>query len=314
MKRIALLLILTLAVATGCQSTTMTGMMAKMPWKKTAEVEPEADDEVQLGRTGTPMSMACVWKDGTMGAAGQSVRGLAGRVYFHDSQQRPIKVDGSFTVYAYVSDGTTGPRKVQPDRKFVFDSENLERHYSESDIGDSYSFWLPWDAIGGNETTLNLLPILKTDEGRIVRGEEVVAFLPGKKQNQIESSIQELKEEVERNRHRQVLYQSEGFDAHIQRQRMMRTNTIQVPNEAASIQQVLSQPRVGQPRQTERIASAASIETPAESTNANIATTDEGGLGIAASSEEAWEQTLDAFRMRGATQNRRLAPQSMNLQ
>lgn len=313
MKRIVLLLILAVVTSTGCQSTTMTSMMAKMPWKKTAEVEPEAVDEIELGRTGTPMSMACVWKDGTMGAAGKSVRGLAGRVYFHDSNQRPIKVDGNFTVYAYVSDGTTGPRKVQPDRKFVFDSENLERHYSESDIGDSYSFWLPWDSIDGNETTLNLLPILKTSDGRIVRGEEVVAFLPGKKLNQIESSIQELQEEVERNRHRQVLYQSEGFNAHVQRQQSLRTNTIQVPSEASSIQQVLSQPRVGQPSQTDRIAATAPTETAAAPANANIAATDEGRLGIAASSEEAWEQALDAFRMRGATQNRRLAPQSMNL-
>lgn len=298
------LLALAVLLATGCQTTNMS-VLNKMPWSKSTEEAAPVEEKDSLAEM--PRSMVCVWKDGVLQVGPKPTRGLAGRVYFHNSEEEPVTVDGTFTVYAYQSDGILGPSKVQPDRKFVFESDKLSTHHSVSDIGDSYSFWLPWDAVGGDETSVTLVPILRTSDGRIVRGEETMAIIPGRKRNQIDSSIQELRQEMDKTRNQQVLYESEDFDSHQERQKLMRTHSITVPNDAEAILQAMQQRQ-----QAERIAATTEGDTSRVKTaDAVIEDPAPATRKLPQSSDEAWKQTLDAFRSRGAATNQRMAPQNI---
>ncbi|MEC8412234.1 MAG: hypothetical protein VXZ55_11445, partial [Planctomycetota bacterium] len=48
------------------------------------------------------------------------------------------------------------------------------------EMGVSYNFWVPWDAVGGDRMTVSLLPIFQSADGKMIRGEMAVNVLPGK--------------------------------------------------------------------------------------------------------------------------------------
>ena len=54
---------------------------------------------------------------------------------------------------------------------------------SVSSAGPSYSIWLPWDHINGEEKEVTLLAVFKESGagGRVSRSEQITALLPGKK-------------------------------------------------------------------------------------------------------------------------------------
>ena len=112
------------------------------------------EDEVSIGdalpwmseesQYSEPESMIIMWSDAVYNQSGASpVRGFGGRIYFYDKNSTPIAVDGQLTVYGYDDDATT--RSNQPHKKFVFTRDQFTKHYSETDLGASYSVWLPWE-------------------------------------------------------------------------------------------------------------------------------------------------------------------------
>lgn len=125
---------------------------------------------------GTPQKMAVIWKDTTLQTANNpTVRGFGGRVFFYDDENQPIKVDGEMVIYGFKSD--SGSTKA--DKKFVFRREQLNEHYGETDMGHSYSFWIPWDKLGGNRTSVTLIPAFKSADGKLVKGGQTINVLPG---------------------------------------------------------------------------------------------------------------------------------------
>jgi len=119
------------------------------------------------------------WKDTTVFAAGKSPqRGFGGRLYFHNRNDEPVKVDGQLVVYAYDDSNGHDPNRM-PDRRFVITREQLESHYSESSIGPSYSVWLPWDGVNGPTRQINLLPTFVPKAGQVVVASEARLHLPG---------------------------------------------------------------------------------------------------------------------------------------
>ena len=104
--------------------------------------------------------------------------GLEGRIYLYNRSGDPVKAEGQLVVYAF---DESNPRDIDqvPDRRYVFTSEQLQRHYSESSIGPSYSVWLPWDGVGGPPTKVNLVPTFLPTIGQVVVGQEVRQHLPG---------------------------------------------------------------------------------------------------------------------------------------
>jgi len=67
--------------------------------------------------------------------AGKSaVRGFGGRIYFYDSKNKAIAVEGQLVVYAYDNMKAGGESKV-PDRKFCFTPEQFTNHYAPTEMG-----------------------------------------------------------------------------------------------------------------------------------------------------------------------------------
>lgn len=147
-----------------------------------------ADDEPEFF---APRSMVAIWKPSTYEKPGtRSLRGFGGRFYFHNARNEPVKVDGTLTIYGYddASDNTSG----KADRKFVFKSDTFQQHHSDSGIGDSYSFWVPWDEVGGVERTITLIPVFKSANGEIPQSQPATLRLPGKKPEVVASAQESL--------------------------------------------------------------------------------------------------------------------------
>ena len=105
----------------------------------------------------TPHQLIPVWSDTVLHQSGQKgARGCGGRIMFYPSEgKRAVRVDGSLVVYAWDESKQVEDRR--PDRKYVFRADDLQKHYSKSKIGDSYSLWLPWDDAGGAHKELTLV-------------------------------------------------------------------------------------------------------------------------------------------------------------
>lgn len=170
-----------LVAATGCQSiTTVAPFDTAMFDKKSESKKVGSEKKVETREFGTPVSMAVVWTDSSVSIPGKTAtRGLGGRFFFYDEAGETTTVDGELTIYGF-DDSEIESHRNSADKKFVFRQRELQRHASENDLGISYSFWIPWDAVGGNRKTISVLPVLRTANGKIVKGEISVNVLPGK--------------------------------------------------------------------------------------------------------------------------------------
>ncbi|MCC9608214.1 hypothetical protein LOC69_20280 [Blastopirellula sp. JC733] len=140
-----------------------------MPWQDKEEDE-----------YGEPAKLVAIWKDQVMvPSGGRATRGFGGRVYFYDATNKPVRVRGTLTVYAFDDDANESRRSGKPDRKYVFEECDLQNHYSASKIGHSYSFWIPWDAVGGEQRCITLAPFFQAKEGALVSGEQSRTMLLG---------------------------------------------------------------------------------------------------------------------------------------
>jgi hypothetical protein len=128
----------------------------------------------------TPTRMVNTWTDTVLQQPGKpGVRGFGGRImFFEDGREKPIKVDGTLTVYAF-DDADPDPNKP-PEKKYLFLADQLPKHYSKSKVGHSYSFWLPWDDAGGYERQIGLVVRFEDREGKVVMSPVAHKTLPGR--------------------------------------------------------------------------------------------------------------------------------------
>jgi hypothetical protein len=125
-----------------------------------------------------PVKLVATWKDTSLFRGGSSPsRGFGGRLYFYNQENEPIKVDGQLVVYAF-EDKPGRDDSAQPDRKFVITPEHFVTHFSAGSVGTSYSVWLPWDAVGGAEKKINLIPAFLSRDGQVIVGNEGRQLLP----------------------------------------------------------------------------------------------------------------------------------------
>ena len=84
-------------------------------------------------------------------------RGFGGRVMFYGKDGNdPILVDGQFVVYAF-DETNREPTDNKPTRRYVFPPDQVAIRMSKSELGAGYSFWLPWDEVGGPQTNISLI-------------------------------------------------------------------------------------------------------------------------------------------------------------
>ena len=139
-----------------------------------------AEKQEEQKEDAKPISMAAIWSDTVMAKPGQKdIKGFGGRFYFYDENNTAIKADGELIVYGF-DDSVKDRKEEKPDVKFVFKNDEFQTHYSESGLGPSYSVWLPWEEIGGVRKTITLIPMFKTEDGRLLKSGQSINVLPGK--------------------------------------------------------------------------------------------------------------------------------------
>jgi hypothetical protein len=129
---------------------------------------------------GTPVRMVGTWTDTVMTQPGKKpIRGFGGRIMFYEHEgKKPILVDGQLVVYAFDEDGRD-PTDNKPTRRYVFPADQVAMRMSKSDLGASYSFFLPWDDAGGPKTEVSLICRFEPKSGGVVTGEQTRHMLPG---------------------------------------------------------------------------------------------------------------------------------------
>ncbi len=127
-----------------------------------------------------PERMTALWTTTVLEQEGKkSIRGFGGRVMFYARKaDKPVNVDGTLTVFAF-DDTDPNTSITRADRKYVFPAEQLASHHSKSMLGDSYSFWLPWDEVGGPTLNIRLIARFEPKGGASVMSEEATQTLPG---------------------------------------------------------------------------------------------------------------------------------------
>lgn len=167
---LAALTLILLTSGTGCQTWMKPPAFTNpMTWFKSPSTEE---------KHGVPQRLVVLWADDVMGQTGKaSTRGFGGRLYFYNAEDKPVPVEGQLTVYAY--DDTipkTGSQR-NPDRKFVFTAEQFQSHFSESQIGPSYSVWIPWEDIDGPRRDISLVPVFISSSGKVIMGPQTINVL-----------------------------------------------------------------------------------------------------------------------------------------
>ena len=137
-------------------------------------------------KPGKPNKIVAIWTDTVLYQPNQQpVRGFGGRLMFYEAdKEQPVKADGAVVIYAF-DETDRDPNNAKPDRKYVFTPEQMPSHYSmakfgKSDLGHSYSVWLPWDEVGGLRKEISLVVRFEPKDGAsVVVGEPSRQLLPG---------------------------------------------------------------------------------------------------------------------------------------
>lgn len=151
------------------QSDSKLSLMQRMPWAGDKDKAPEPYPN--------PVKMAATWTPDTLVQLGRTpTRGFGGRVFFYDEKTRPVPVEGTLKVHGF-NDTAASPQDAV--KRFEFTPEQLTKHFSQTDLGASYSIWIPWDAIGTEQKRITLVASFRTKEGKVVQGVPATVVLPG---------------------------------------------------------------------------------------------------------------------------------------
>jgi hypothetical protein len=124
--------------------------------------------------------MVSTWTDTVLSQQGKKPqRGFGGRLIFYaEDEEKPVVVDGQLVVYAFDETGRE-PSDNKPTRRYVFPPDQIPLHMSKSDLGATYSFWLPWDEAGGAQTEVSLICRFEPKGGSVITSEQTRQRLPG---------------------------------------------------------------------------------------------------------------------------------------
>ena len=175
----------------------------------------------------TPKSMTATWTHDILTLPGKApTRGFGGRFYFYNEKTQAIPVDGDLMVYGF--DDTKKQLKTedlsQANKRFRFTAEQLTTHFTEGELGASYSVWIPWDEAYGAPKKIMLIPTFLDKEGRTIRGAAASLNLPGVgKEEQNEMPVQQASALMPNFDSQNTSNPPSGMSG-------LRTTTIQVPS------------------------------------------------------------------------------------
>lgn len=212
--------LLALAACSGCSTLNKNKSMSKDDnWSITKLWKKEYQE---------PASVAAIWSPDEMVMVGQPTqRGFGGRIYFYNDRSQAVPVEGDLLIHGYLTTPGAEQEDVKADKKYEFKAEQLASHFSPSEIGASYSVWVPWDNAGGFREEVTLIPTFKSKDGTVVQGAPAKVFLPGKPR---------LEDELPAPKFQQVSYSQESVKTNdVSRydgSGNVRTTTIDVPGDA----------------------------------------------------------------------------------
>ena len=140
-----------------------------------------------------PAKIAATWTPDTLVQTGRTpTRGFGGRIFFYDEKSRVVPVDGTLVIHGY--DDSNGLDPKRSTKRFEFTPEQLTNHFGQTDLGASYSVWIPWDAVGGEQKRISLVASFRTEDGHLVQGVPAIVMLPGpgSKSGQTEIAVERL--------------------------------------------------------------------------------------------------------------------------
>lgn len=172
---VAVALLMLMSAGSGCTTFTKgKGSKKDSPWESMKWWKKEYQ---------TPTKMAVLWSPDLLTVAGQPpTRGFGGRIYFYNEKSQTIPVEGELVVHGFdetVKKATAGQESL-PDKRFRFTAEQFTEHFSESDLGASYSVWIPWDSNEHTLKELTLIPTFVSSKGQAVQGAPAKVILPGR--------------------------------------------------------------------------------------------------------------------------------------
>ncbi len=174
-----------MSIAMGCVCVALTSGCAA--WTDKSKNKESMWSQMQFWKKPyqKPDKLAAIWTHDILTMSGKPpTRGFGGRLYFYNPKSQAIPVDGELTVHGY-EETRIGmhiqAEKTQADKTFMFTAEQFTEHFSPSDMGASYSIWVPWDAADGVQKEITLIPTFKGKDGTILQGEPAKLVLPGRK-------------------------------------------------------------------------------------------------------------------------------------
>ena len=106
-------------------------------------------------------------------------RGFGGRLLFFGSESdEPIRVAGQLVVYAF-DETDRQPHETHPTRRYIYPADQFARLESRTKLGASYSVWVPWDKVGGEQKHISLIARFEPTGGPLLLGEQTKHLLPG---------------------------------------------------------------------------------------------------------------------------------------
>jgi hypothetical protein len=148
-----------------------TSFFDRVPWPGKKKKD-EAEEKYP-----TPVKLAATWTPDTLVQTGRTpTRGFGGRIFFYDEKSRAIPVNGALVVHGFDETAAKVEDRV---KRFEFTPEQFTRHFSQTDLGASYSVWVPWDAVGGEQRRISLVASFKNEDGKTVQGIPATIQLPG---------------------------------------------------------------------------------------------------------------------------------------
>lgn len=177
---LAFALLMLMSAGSGCATFTKDKGSKKSPWDSMKWWKKEYQ---------TPTKMAVLWSPDLLTVAGQPpTRGFGGRIYFYNEKSQTIPVEGELVVHGFdeTRKKASNGQDTLPDKRFRFTAEQFTEHFSESDLGASYSVWIPWDSNEHTLKELTLIPTFVSSKGQAVQGAPAKVILPGRTASQPE--------------------------------------------------------------------------------------------------------------------------------
>ena len=131
-----------------------------------------------------PVKLAVTWTPDTIIQTGRTpTRGFGGRVFFYDDKSKSVPVEGTLVVHGF---DDSLENEASGAKRYEFTPEQFTRHFSQGDLGASYSIWIPWDAIGGEKKRISLVTSFKSTSGKPIQGIPASLMLPGSSPTEME--------------------------------------------------------------------------------------------------------------------------------